>query len=147
VANYRVSTNTNSSNKTTQDETNNKTTTKETTKQRKMDQLRRFTLKYDLLKISLDLQTAFAAKTHLAEGQWLKEQLNLTKLSVLRVGTRMPNVSRAEGQCLVPLKTLNKNNASNNNNNNNNNNTHRKHFSVSFKDILYGHFIILLNYN
>jgi hypothetical protein len=33
-----------------------------------MDQLRLFTLKYDLLKISVDLQTAFAAETHLAQG-------------------------------------------------------------------------------
>jgi hypothetical protein len=33
-----------------------------------MDQLRLFTLKYDLLQISVDLQTAFAAETHLAEG-------------------------------------------------------------------------------
>jgi hypothetical protein len=37
-----------------------------------MDQLRLFTLKHDLLKIAVDLQTAFAAETHLAEGQWLK---------------------------------------------------------------------------
>jgi hypothetical protein len=36
-----------------------------------MDQLRLFTLKHDLLKISVDLQTALAAETHLAEGQWL----------------------------------------------------------------------------
>jgi hypothetical protein len=42
-----------------------------------MDHLRLFTLKYDLLKISVYLQTAFAADTHLAEGQWLKEQLNV----------------------------------------------------------------------
>jgi hypothetical protein len=40
-----------------------KQTTKETTKQRQMDQLRLFTLRYDLLKIS-----AFAVETHLAEG-------------------------------------------------------------------------------
>jgi hypothetical protein len=39
-----------------------KATTKETTEQSKMDQLRLFTLKYDLLKISVDLQTAFAAE-------------------------------------------------------------------------------------
>jgi hypothetical protein len=43
--------------------------TKTTTKQRKIDQPRLFTPKYDLLKISVDLQTAFAAETHLAEGQ------------------------------------------------------------------------------
>jgi hypothetical protein len=94
VANYRVSTNTNNSNKTTQDKTN-----KTTTKERKMDQLRLFTLKYDLLKISVDLQTSFAVEIHLAEGQWLKEQLNVLKLRVFRVGTRMPTVSRREGQC------------------------------------------------
>jgi hypothetical protein len=62
MANYRVSTNTHNSNKTTQDKT--KTTT---TKQREMDQLRPFTLKHDLVKISVDLQTAFAADTHPAE--------------------------------------------------------------------------------
>jgi hypothetical protein len=56
MARYRVSTN-----KTTQD------TTKTT--QRKIDQPRLFKLKHDLLKISVHLQTAFAANTHLAEGQ------------------------------------------------------------------------------
>jgi hypothetical protein len=40
MANYRVSTNTNNSNMTTQDKTNNKTTAKETIKQRKLDELR-----------------------------------------------------------------------------------------------------------
>jgi hypothetical protein len=69
-------------------------------------------LKHDLLKISVDLQTEFAADTHLAEGQWLKEQLNVVKLRMFRVGTRMPTVSRTEGQCLVPLKTFIKNSAS-----------------------------------
>jgi hypothetical protein len=34
-----------------------------------MDQLRLFKLKHDLLKISVDLKTAFAAETHPAEGQ------------------------------------------------------------------------------
>jgi hypothetical protein len=71
MANYRVSTNTNSSNKTTQD---NK---KKTIKERKMDQLRLFTLKHDLLKISVDLQTALAADTHCAEKQWLKKELTV----------------------------------------------------------------------
>jgi hypothetical protein len=47
---------------------------------KEMDHLRLFTFKYDLLKISVDLQTAFAVKTRLAEGQWLKEQLNVLKL-------------------------------------------------------------------
>jgi hypothetical protein len=33
-----------------------------------MDHLRLFKLKHDLLKISVDLQTAFAAETHRADG-------------------------------------------------------------------------------
>jgi hypothetical protein len=33
-----------------------------------MDQLRRFTINLDLLKISVDLRTVFAAETHLGEG-------------------------------------------------------------------------------
>jgi hypothetical protein len=86
--------------------------TKTTTKERKMDQLRLFTLKHDSLKISVDLQTAFAAETHLAEGQWLKEQLNMVKLRMFRVGTQMSTVSGTEGQYLVPLKTFIKRNAS-----------------------------------
>jgi hypothetical protein len=69
-------------------------------------------LKRDLIKISVDLQTAFAAETHLAEGQWLKEQLSMAKLRTFRVGTRMQTVSRTEGQCLVPLERFIKNNAS-----------------------------------
>jgi hypothetical protein len=77
-----------------------------------MDQLRLFALKHELLKITADVQTAFATDTHLAEGQWLKEQLNVLKLRMFRVGTRMSTVSRTDGQCLVPLKTFIKNNAS-----------------------------------
>jgi hypothetical protein len=77
-----------------------------------VDHLRVFKLKHDLLKISADLQTPFAADTHLAEGQWLKKQLKVVKLRMFRVGTRMPSVSRTEGQYLVPLKTFIKNIAS-----------------------------------
>jgi hypothetical protein len=77
-----------------------------------MNQLRIFKFKNDLLKISVDLQTAFSADTHLAEGQWLKDQLSVVKLRTFRVGTQMPTVSRAEGQYLVPQKTYIKNNAS-----------------------------------
>jgi hypothetical protein len=62
-----------------------------------MDQLRLFKLKHTTLKMSVDLQTAFAANTHLAEGQWLKEQLNVVKLRMFRVGTRMLTISRTEG--------------------------------------------------
>jgi hypothetical protein len=86
--------------------------TKQTRKQRKMDQLRLFKLIHDLLKISVDLQTTFAADTHLAEGQWLKGQLNVVTLRMFRVGTRRPTVSRTEGQYLVPLKTFITNSAS-----------------------------------
>jgi hypothetical protein len=71
-----------------------------------MDQLRLFKIKYDLLNISLDLRAAFAADTRLAERQWLKEQLNVVKLRMFRVGTRTPTVSRTEGQQLVPLTTF-----------------------------------------
>jgi hypothetical protein len=53
-----------------------------------------------------------AADTHLAEGQWLKEQLNVVKLRMFRVGTQMPTVSRTEGQFLVPQKALIRNSAS-----------------------------------
>jgi hypothetical protein len=74
----------------------NKKRSKETTKERKIEQPRLLTLKHDLLKISVDLQTAFAAETHLAQGQWLKEQLNVVKLRMFQVGTRMQTVSRAE---------------------------------------------------
>jgi hypothetical protein len=69
-----------------------------------MDQLRLFKIKHDILKISVDLQTAFSAETQLAKWQWLKEQLNVIKLCTLRVGTRMPIVSRTERQYLMPLK-------------------------------------------
>jgi RNA-binding protein YlmH len=69
----------------------------------KMDRLKLFTLKHELLQVSVYLQTAFAAETHLAEEQWLKEQLNVVKLRMSRVGTQMPTVSRTEGQHLVPI--------------------------------------------
>jgi hypothetical protein len=59
MANYRVSTNPNNSNKKAQNKTNKKILHKRNNKQRKMDQPRLFTLKYDLLKISVDLKTAF----------------------------------------------------------------------------------------
>jgi hypothetical protein len=100
MVNYRVSRNTNNSDKKTQDKANKNNKTK------KMGQLRIFKPKHDLLKISVDLRIAFAADTHLAEGQWLKEQLNVVKLRMFRVGTRMQTVSRTEGQYLVPLKAF-----------------------------------------
>jgi hypothetical protein len=77
-----------------------------------MDQLKNFTLKNYLLKISVHSQTEFAADTHLAEGQGLKKQLNVVKLRMFRVGTLMPTVSRTEGQYLAPQQTFIKNRAS-----------------------------------
>jgi hypothetical protein len=68
--------------------------------------------KPELLKISAGLRTACAAETRETERQWLKEQLNVLKLCMFRVGTRMPTVSTTEGQHLAPLKTFIKNNAS-----------------------------------
>jgi hypothetical protein len=73
---------------------------------------RLFTLKREFLKISVNFQTALAAETHLAEGKWLEEQLNVVKLRMFRVGTRMPTVSRRDGQNLTPLKIFIKNKAS-----------------------------------
>jgi hypothetical protein len=61
---------------------------------------------YRLLKISTNLQIEFAARTHLAVGQWLEEQLNVEKFRMFRVGTRKPTASRTEGQNLVPKKYL-----------------------------------------
>jgi hypothetical protein len=54
----------------------------------------------------MDLQTAFAAETHRAEGQLLEKQLNMVKLRMFREGTRMATVSRTEGQLLAPLSTI-----------------------------------------
>jgi hypothetical protein len=49
-------------------------------KTRKCHQLRLFIFKREFLKISVNLQIALTAETHLGEGQWLKEQLNVVKL-------------------------------------------------------------------
>jgi hypothetical protein len=67
MANYRVSMNKNSSNKTTQDKTNKKNNKRNSKKQGKMDWLRLFVNIRELLKISVHLQTAFAVKTHITE--------------------------------------------------------------------------------
>jgi hypothetical protein len=65
-----------------------------------MDMLRLSKLKYELIKIFVRLKTAFAAGTHLAEGQWLEEQLNMAQLRMFRVGSRMSTVSRPDGNIL-----------------------------------------------
>jgi hypothetical protein len=77
-----------------------------------MGQLGLLTVKHEFLKLFAYLQTAFAVETHLAEGQWLEEQVNMVKLRMFRVGTRRPAVSRTEGQHRGPLKILTKNRAS-----------------------------------
>jgi hypothetical protein len=48
-------------------------------KQRKGHQLRSFIFTPAFLKISVDLQTTFAAEMRRAEGQWLEEQLDMVK--------------------------------------------------------------------
>jgi hypothetical protein len=63
------------------------------------------TFKRDLLKISVDLQTAFAAEARLAGGQWLKERLNAVKLRMFGVGTPAPTVDRPVRQHLAELYT------------------------------------------
>jgi hypothetical protein len=54
-------------------------------KKRKNYQTRLFKLKYELLKISTNLQTELAAETHLAVGQWLEEQPNIENFRMFRV--------------------------------------------------------------
>jgi hypothetical protein len=71
-----------------------------------MNQFRLLILKQVFLKKSVSLQTAFAAETRLAEGQWLEEPVDMLKLWMFRVGTRRPTVSRTEGHHLVSLKAF-----------------------------------------
>jgi hypothetical protein len=75
---------------------------KEKKKNRKNDQTRLFKLKYELLKISANLQTEFAPEAHLAVGQWL-EELNVEIFRMFRVGTLKPTASRIEGQDLIRI--------------------------------------------
>jgi hypothetical protein len=63
-----------------------------TQKNRKIDQLRLFIFQHELLKLSVHLQTAFAAETRLAEGPLLEEHVNVVNLRMFRAGTRMPTV-------------------------------------------------------
>jgi hypothetical protein len=68
-----------------------------TTTIRKRAQLILFIFKAQFLKIFVNLLTALAAETRLADGQWLEEQLNRIKLGMLPAGTRMPGASRTDG--------------------------------------------------
>jgi hypothetical protein len=54
---------------------------------KKKAKLRLFTLKHELLKTSVCLQTAFATETHPAEVQGLEEHVNMVKLQMFQVGT------------------------------------------------------------
>jgi hypothetical protein len=72
----------------------------------KKDQTRLFKLKYELVQISANLRTEFAAEKHLPVGQLLEEQLNIEKFRMFRVGTHKPTASRTEGQNLAPLNTF-----------------------------------------
>lgn len=53
----------------------------------------------------------YLQQKHLAERQWLKDQLNMVKLCMFHVGMWMPTVSRTERQYLIPLRTVIKNKA------------------------------------
>jgi hypothetical protein len=77
-----------------------------------MNEFRLLTLKEELLKIYVSIQTAFSVETRLAEGQCLEDQVNMLKLRMFRGGTQRSTVSRGEGQHLVALKALIKNKAS-----------------------------------
>jgi hypothetical protein len=61
-----------------------------------MDTFKLLTLKHEVLKIYVNIQTAVAVETHLAEKQWL-EKLKVVKLRMFRVRTGIPTVSRTEG--------------------------------------------------
>jgi hypothetical protein len=61
-------------------------------------QAKHIKLKYDLLKISTNSQTEFAATTHLAVGQWVEEQLNVENCRMFREGTRKPTHQGQRGK-------------------------------------------------
>jgi hypothetical protein len=68
-----------------------------------------FIFKPDIQKIyKLHLST----ETRPDKGQWLKEQPNILKLRMFRVGTRRPAVSKTEEQHLEPLKSFTNDRAS-----------------------------------
>jgi hypothetical protein len=56
--------------------------------------------------MSVNLHTAFAVETHLAEGQWLEKQVDMVKLRMRRVGTRRKTLWKTEGQHSVLLNTF-----------------------------------------
>jgi hypothetical protein len=66
----------------------------------------------EFLIISVYLQTAFAAGTHRAEGQWLEDQQNMVKLCMFRLRALMPNIYKTHWQHMAPLQTFIKDKAS-----------------------------------
>jgi hypothetical protein len=54
------------------------------------------TLKQEFLKIYASLQTAFAAAAHLADGQWVQNQVNMLKLT--HVPSRNPKAGYFGGR-------------------------------------------------
>jgi hypothetical protein len=104
VANYRVSTNTKDSKKTIQGQN------KQTKIKNKSLQSRLLIFEREFLKKICTFTTVFAAENYRAVGYLLKEQLNMLKLRLFRVGTRMPTASRAEWPHSLPLKTFYKTN-------------------------------------
>jgi hypothetical protein len=61
-------------------------------------------IKLGFLNLSIDYKKhlqiyklTFAARTHLAVGQWLEEEVNVGKFRMFRVGTRKTTASRTEG--------------------------------------------------
>jgi hypothetical protein len=73
-----------------------RTKRKKQQKTRKNGSRKAFTLKHELLKISVNLQTAFAEEPRLAEGKWLQEQLKVVKLRY--VPSRNTNADCFEGR-------------------------------------------------
>jgi hypothetical protein len=47
-----------------------------------MYQFRLTTFKHEFIKISVSSHTAFAVETHLADGQWLAEQVNMANYAI-----------------------------------------------------------------
>jgi hypothetical protein len=95
-----------------------------------------FTFKREFIKLSADLQTALAAGSRAAEGQWLEEKLEIVELRIFQAGTLLATVSRTEGKYLPPYEDLLQIKHQSNNTNNSNNNhvttkeLHKHHYSV-----------------
>jgi hypothetical protein len=54
--------------------------------------------------MSVNSETALAAETHRAEGQWPEEQENVVKLRMFRAGTLIADSFEDRGQYLAPLR-------------------------------------------